>query len=76
MKVGDLVRYGTSEIEIQIGDYPKTIQRWNNEGLLVTFNLKKDNICEILDNKTGRVIKRHVSSVKLVNIPRSSRESR
>ena len=76
MKTGDLVRYATSEIEIQIGDYPKTIQRWNNEGLLVGFDLKKDNICEILDNKTGRVIKRHVSSVKLINTPRSSYENR
>lgn len=76
MKVGDLVRYATSEIEIQIGDYPKTVQFWNNEGLLVTFDLKKDNICEILDNKTGRVIKRHVSSVKLINTPRSSHENR
>ena len=76
MKAGDLVRYATSEIEIQIGDYPKTIQRWNNEGLLVNFDLKKDNICEILDNKTGRIVKRHVSSVKLAHEPRGVHEIR
>ena len=76
MKAGDLVRYATSEIEIQIGDYPKTIQRWNNEGLLVGFDLKKDNICEILDHKTGKVIKRHITSVKLAHWPRSSYEIR
>ena len=76
MKVGDLVRYATSNIEIQIGDYPKTVQRWNNEGLLVSFDLKKDNICEILDSKTGRVVQRHVSSVKLINSPRSIYEIR
>ena len=76
MKVGDLVRYATSEIQIQIGDYPKTVQLWRDEGLLVSFDLNKDNICEILDNKTGRVIKRHVSSVKLINTPRSSYENR
>ena len=76
MKTGDLVRYATSEIEIQIGDYPKTIQRWNNEGLLVGFDLVKDNICEILDHKTGKVIKRHITSVKLAHWPRSSYENR
>ena len=76
MKVGDLVRYATSEIQIQIGDYPKTVQLWNNEGLLVAFDMKKDNICEILDNKTGKLIKRHVSSVKLIHAPRSSYEIR
>ena len=76
MKVGDLVRYATSNVEIQIGDYPKTVQRWNNEGLLVSIDLKKDNICEILDNQTGRVVQRHISSVKLIHEPRSIYEIR
>lgn len=69
MKAGDLVRYATNDIEIQIGDYPRNVLRWNNEGLLVSFD-KIQRVCEILDNRTGRIIRKHCSEVQLVKVGR------
>ena len=76
MKIGDLVKYATNDIEIQIGDYPKTIQRWSGEGLLVSFNLKEDNICEILDNRTGKIVRKHIIDVKFAYPERRHDERR
>lgn len=69
MERGDLVRYATTDIEIQIGDYPRNVQRWHNEGLLVSFD-KVQRMCEILDNKTGKIVRKHCSDVQLVRIGR------
>ena len=72
MKVGDLVRYATTDIETQIGDYPRNVERWNNEGLLVSFD-KTQRMCEILDNRSGKVVRRHCSRVQLVKVGNESR---
>tara|TARA_X000000950_G_scaffold282160_1_gene380459 strand:+ start:276 stop:488 length:213 start_codon:yes stop_codon:yes gene_type:complete len=69
MERGDLVRYATTDIEIQIGDYPRNVQRWHNEGLLVSFD-KVQRMCEILDNKTGKIVRKHCSDVQVVRIGR------
>ncbi len=74
MKVGDLVRYATSDIEVQIGDYPKTVKHWNNEGLLISFEERDCRfVCEILDSETGIVVRRHIMDVELVD-PESEEE--
>ena len=72
MKSGDLVRYATNDLVHQVGDYPKTVQLWNNEGLLVSFD-KTQRMCEILDNKTGKIVRRHCSDVQLVKVGHESR---
>ena len=72
MKAGDLVRYATTDIEIQIGDYPKNVERWNNEGLLITFD-KTQRMCEILDSSSGLVVRRHCSRVQLVKVGNENR---
>ena len=67
MKIGDLVKYATSEIAIEIGDYPKTVKHWNNDGLVISLE-ERDNRFSvvILDNKSGKIIVRHISDVELV----------
>ena len=72
MKEGDLVRYATTDIEIQIGDYPRNVERWHNEGLLISFD-KTQRMCEILDNRSGRVVRRHCSRVQLVKVANENR---
>ena len=69
MKAGDLVRYATTDIELQIGGYPRNVRRWHNEGLLVSFD-KTQRMCEILDNTSGRIIRKHCSDVQLVKVGR------
>ena len=69
MKPGDLVRYVTSEFTHQINDYPKTVFVWDNEGLLISFD-KTQRMCEILDNKTGKILRKHCSDVQLVKVGR------
>jgi len=59
MKSGDLVRY---KQHAKFGDYP---DKWTEEGLLLEFD-KVQRMCEILDNKTGKVIRMHCSDVQLV----------
>ena len=72
MKAGDLVRYATSDIEVQIGDYPKTVKHWNNEGLLISFEERDCQfVCEILDSETGIVVRRHIIDVESMNLERN-----
>lgn len=67
MKAGDLVRYATNELMHQVGDYPKSVQLWTSEGLLISFD-KTQRMCEILDNKTGEIVRKHCSDVQLVKV--------
>ena len=67
MKAGDLVRYATNELMHQVGDYPKSVQLWTSEGLLISFD-KTQRMCEILDNKTGKIVRKHCSDVQLVRV--------
>ena len=76
MKAGDLVKYAVHDIQHRIGDFPRNVQRWSGEGLLVSLDLKKDNICEILDNKTGRIVKKHIVDVKFAYPKRRHDEER
>ena len=76
MKAGDLVKYATNDIEHRVGDFPRTIQRWSGEGLLVSCNLKEDNICEILDNRTGKIVRKHIIDVKFAYPERRHDERR
>lgn len=69
MKTGDLVRYATTDVEIQVADYPRNVQRWHNEGLLISFD-KVQRMCEILDNKSGKIVRKHCSDVQLVRVGR------
>lgn len=69
MKTGDLVRYATTDVEIQVGDYPRNVQRWHNEGLLISFD-KVQRMCEILDNKSGKIVRKHCGDVQLVRVGR------
>ena len=76
MKVGDLVKYATNDIEHRIGDWPRSVQRWIGEGLLVSLDLKKDNMCEILDSRTGHIVRKHIIDVKFAHPERRYDEKR
>ncbi len=77
MKEGDLVKYATNDIMIQIADYPKNVKRWNNRGLLVSFE-ESDNrfYVVILDNSSGKIVRRHISDVELANQKGETDENR
>jgi|SaaInlStandDraft_2_1057019.scaffolds.fasta_scaffold94598_3 hypothetical protein len=73
MKVGDIVRYKTSgPIHHRIGDYPGQDELWIEKGLLIGFD-KIQRMCEILDNKTGEIIRKHCGDVQLVKVGHASR---
>ena len=66
MKAGDLVRYKKQHWD---GDYPES---WSNQGLLLKFD-KVQRTCEILDNESGKIVKKHCSDVQLVKVGHASR---
>jgi len=73
MKEGDIVRYKTlGEFSHNVGDYPGQDELWIEQGLLINFD-KTQRVCEILDNKTGEIIKKHCGDVQLVKVGYASR---
>ncbi len=65
MKAGDLVRY--------------KVRVWGNDiswvweqGLLLEFD-KTQRTCQVLDNKTGEIVKLHCSDVQLVKVGNATR---
>ena len=73
MKEGDIVRYKTfGDFKNRIGDYPSQDVLWVEQGLLISFD-KVQRMCEILDNKTGKIIRKHCGDVQLVKVGHASR---
>ena len=73
MKEGDIVRYKTlGEFRHRVGDYPGQDELWIEKGLLISFD-KIQRMGEILDNKTGEILKKHCSDVQLVKVGHASR---
>ena len=60
MKAGDLVRWRYGDLQ------------YRERGLLVEFD-KVQRTCVILDNKTGKLVKRHCSDVQLEKVGYASR---
>lgn len=73
MKEGDIVKYKTlGDLRTQIGDYLCQDVLWVEQGLLISFD-KVQRMCEILDNKTGKIIRKHCGDVQLVKVGHASR---
>lgn len=60
MKAGDLVRY-------KVRIWQKEMSWLWEQGLLLEFD-QTQRTCQILDNKTGIIIKMHCSDVQLVKV--------
>ena len=65
MKTGDLVRYKISHLTLHLS-MPSDSLMWG-KGLLVEFD-KTQRLCVILDNTSGKIVKRHCSDVQLVKV--------
>ena len=73
MKEGDIVRYKSwGELRHRVGDYPKQDEIWTNQGLLISFD-QTQRMCEILDNNTGKIVRKHCSDVQLVKVGHGNR---
>ena len=72
MNVGDLVRYKIlGPLKHQIGDFPMQEEYWEL-GLLIEFD-KTQRVCIILDNKKGKMCKKHCSDVQLAKVGHATR---
>ena len=75
MKSGDRVRYKTRIYADPINNVSEDHvwkYVWLETGLLIEFNMIQ-RTCVILDDKTGKIVKKHCSDVQLLKVGHESR---